>query len=423
MRFMHIADLHLGYQQYGLKERFDDFSRVFLHLVDEAIAQQVDFVLLAGDLFHKRTVDPLAMRVAVAGLEDLREAKIPVLAVEGNHEKAYYKAQDSWLDFLDALGYLRLLNPRFEEGSAILEPHGDEGGAYMDLPGGVRVYGLKYYSASTGKVVRDFTDALAEMDHNSVQYIILMMHAGLEGQLAHTGRLKHNDLAPLREHVDYVALGHIHKPYAVDNWIYNPGSPETCGMDEVAWPERGYYLVEVEPEKNPGHRTELIVPPRRPFHRLRLEVDALTDPNAVYDAVRVLIGREEGRIVCNPAPVVELTLGGVLPFNRYDLDLDYIRHLLEDAWSPLAAQVQSKITPADFEVDVDTEASRPELERTVIRELLERDARFRPRSEAWAEGAIELKRLVLESSVPEALIEHLRHLQSELPLAEFPEEV
>jgi hypothetical protein len=61
MQFLHIADIHLGYQQYGLEARFDDFSKVFLHLVDEAIAQQVDFVLLAGDLFHKRSVDPLAM--------------------------------------------------------------------------------------------------------------------------------------------------------------------------------------------------------------------------------------------------------------------------------------------------------------------------------------------------------------------------
>lgn len=88
MRFMHAADIHLGYQQYGVKERFDDFSQVFLHLVDQAVERQVSFVLLAGDLFEKRTVDPLAMRVAVEGLQSLRAAGIPVLAVEGNHERA-----------------------------------------------------------------------------------------------------------------------------------------------------------------------------------------------------------------------------------------------------------------------------------------------------------------------------------------------
>lgn len=49
MSFLHIADIHLGYQQYGLSERFSDFSRAFLHLVDTAVARRVDFVLLAGD--------------------------------------------------------------------------------------------------------------------------------------------------------------------------------------------------------------------------------------------------------------------------------------------------------------------------------------------------------------------------------------
>jgi exonuclease SbcD len=61
MRFLHMADVHLGYQQYGSQERFDDFSQVFLYIVNQAIERQVDFCLLAGDPFEKRTVDPLAM--------------------------------------------------------------------------------------------------------------------------------------------------------------------------------------------------------------------------------------------------------------------------------------------------------------------------------------------------------------------------
>ena len=53
MYFLHIADVHLSYQQYGLTERFNDLNRAFLHLMDEAIARRVDFVLLAGDLFER----------------------------------------------------------------------------------------------------------------------------------------------------------------------------------------------------------------------------------------------------------------------------------------------------------------------------------------------------------------------------------
>ena len=45
MKFMHIADVHLGYQQYGLRERFDDFSKTFLHLTQKAIEENVDFIM------------------------------------------------------------------------------------------------------------------------------------------------------------------------------------------------------------------------------------------------------------------------------------------------------------------------------------------------------------------------------------------
>jgi DNA repair exonuclease SbcCD nuclease subunit len=185
MRFMHAADVHLGYQQYGIKERFEDFSRVFLYFADQAVDQKVDFVLLAGDLFEKRTVDPLAMRVAVEGLQSLREANIPVLAVEGNHERAYYRDQYSWVDFLDALGYLRLLSPRFEDGRVTLEPHCEQGGAYVDLPDGIRVYGLKYFGASTGKAFSLLAEALPDTDRDKEGLTILMAHAGIEGQLPH----------------------------------------------------------------------------------------------------------------------------------------------------------------------------------------------------------------------------------------------
>ena len=422
MRFIHAADFHLGYQQYGLEKRFNDFSAVFLNIIDQALEHDVDFLLLSGDLFHKRTVAPLAMRVAVEGLESLKQAKIPVLAIEGNHDTAYYRDQYSWMEFLDAMGYLHLLDPHFEKGKAIIKPHSDSGGAYMDLPGGVRVYGLKYYGASTGNAVESFAEALKELDTSGVKFSILMMHAGLEGQLAHTGRLKLDHVAALREHIEYMALGHIHKPYDVGGWIYNPGSPETCGMDEVAWPDRGYYMVEIDLGGNPSHIAELIAPPRRSFHRLRLEVDGLNSPHQVYDAVSGLIRRKSKEVSANPAPVVELILGGVLPFNRYELELDYIRQLLEKAWSPLTARVQSKITPADFEVDLEAEASRPVLERNVIRELFERDVRYRKYAEVWAEGAVDLKQLVLEKSDPKVIVEHLKDLQSNLPVWDREEE-
>ena len=411
MRFLHIADIHLGYQQYGLIERFNDFSDAYLHLIQAAIHHRVDFVLLAGDFFQKRVVDPMAMRVAVAGLEELLTARIPVLAVEGNHERAPYGDQFSWVDFLDALGYLCLLNYNPQKG---LRRYDEDGGAYLDLPEGVRVYGMKHYGAATRQVFESFAADITEADHRDVRYTILMTHAGVEGQMSHVGGASFDELSPLRTHIDYLALGHFHKPFCIDDWCYNPGSPETWSMDEVEWPERGYYLVDILPTRNPKHRAQLVAPPRRPFHRFTLAVDTFTTPNSVYDAVRALISREDRRVVRNPQPIIELTLTGILPFSRYDLELDYVQGLLAEAWSPLGPpHVVNRAVPAEFEIDVDSQASRGELEEAIVQGLLERDVRFRAGSDVWTEGALELKRLGAGNSPSDEVIAFLRQLRHE----------
>jgi DNA repair protein SbcD/Mre11 len=415
-RFLHIADIHLGYQQYGLNERFDDFSKVFIKLVEEALRRQVDFILLAGDLFHKRMVNPLAMRVAVAGLGTLRDAGVPVLAVEGNHEKAYYRDQYSWLEFLDAMGYLRLLNPVFEEGEAVLTPHGEGGGAYADLADGIRVYGLKYYGASTSRALTSFTDALNSINAPGVRYTILMMHAGLKGQLANMGSVRVSDLAPLRDIIDYVALGHIHKPYQINDWIFNPGSPETCSIQEAkpTWQKRGAYFVEIAPGSHPPHNVQRSVPERRPFHRFSVEVDGLMSPQAVYDRMDELILRKEASVRSDLAPVVHISLNGTLHFNHYELDLNTIQIKVEQAWQPLSVRIQSQIIPAEFEINVEATASRVELEHSVIRQLIERDQRYRVKAETWTVGARRLKEMVLSGSSPAIIVDHLRYLREEV---------
>ena len=46
--FVHTADNHLGYEQYGVKERFNDFSRAFWAIIDDAIARKADLFIIAG---------------------------------------------------------------------------------------------------------------------------------------------------------------------------------------------------------------------------------------------------------------------------------------------------------------------------------------------------------------------------------------
>ncbi|HEY1390154.1 MAG TPA: metallophosphoesterase, partial [Ktedonobacterales bacterium] len=143
--FVHTADNHLGYEQYGMKERFNDFSRAFWAIVDDAIARKADLFVIAGDLFNKRAIDARTLMHAQDGLERLRDAGIPCVAIEGNHDRSYYRDGVSWLEFLCWQNLLILLNPYVRDGAPELKPWNQEEmrGAYIDLKGGkLRVYGL-----------------------------------------------------------------------------------------------------------------------------------------------------------------------------------------------------------------------------------------------------------------------------------------
>ena len=415
-KFLHVSDVHLGYQQYNHKERFNDFGHAFLHIVNQAISERVDFVILGGDLFQKRTIDPPTLIQAIEGLRRLKESGIPVAAVEGNHERAHYRDVFSWMDFLADRGYLTLLNPvSFKEGVPSLAAWNGEQGAFIDLSlsgdksgGIVRIYGVKYYGASTGRVVDGLIKALADTDHDGVEYVILVLHAGLEGILPHySATLTHSQLVPLRAYVDYVALGHIHKPFEREDWIYNPGSPETCSMDEAAWRDRGYYLVEVDTGQALKHKARLVRNPRRTFRRLSLSVDTYESPGALYAAAEDYAKREATQQARRPQPVVELILEGVLAFDRHELDTKRLETILEESFDPLLVRVVNRTVPTEYEVSGDESKSRAELERDVIEDLVERDARYRPAATDWTEVILNVKRLTLEGASPEGILDYL----------------
>ena len=118
--FIHIADTHLGYEQYGVRERFNDFSRAFWDIIDDAVHREIDFMVIAGDLFHKRAIDALTLIHAIEGLKKLKARGIPVVAIEGNHDRSYYREGISWLQFLCHEQYLTLLNPRMRDGAPVI---------------------------------------------------------------------------------------------------------------------------------------------------------------------------------------------------------------------------------------------------------------------------------------------------------------
>lgn len=430
--FLHLADTHLGNEQYGVHARFNDFSQAFWKIMQEAVKRRVDFVLIAGDLFNKRAIDARTLLHAIEGLRELKEQHIPVLAIEGNHDRSYYREGISWLQFLCSQGYLTLLDPRMQDGAPLLEEweSGRMQGAYVDLLGGkVRVYGLKWMGASTARGLEGMTTALerasATDQASGVVYRVLMMHTGVDGQVPRLAGLPtQSQFEPLRKYVDYLALGHVHKPFEIGGWIYNPGSTETCSADEAAWEDRGYYYVEIDTEPaealtdplttQPRHRAERLVSKRRPFIRHELRVDGLKEPHELYALLEHYCQHEGPRHQYDAdRPLVQLQLYGTLAFDVHALDFAQMEERIRTSFDALYVRIDNNTTDRDYlpessDLDGRDRSTWHELERHIFEDLVGRDIRYLPAREAWGGVLAHLKEMALEKQDPVQIAQFLR---------------
>ena len=84
MRILHTADWHIGKRLYGV-DRMAESAAVLAEVRDVAAAERVDAVLVAGDLLDRRLIDPACLGVCLGAMQALAEVA-PVVAVTGNHD-------------------------------------------------------------------------------------------------------------------------------------------------------------------------------------------------------------------------------------------------------------------------------------------------------------------------------------------------
>lgn len=413
--FMHIADIHLGYRQYGLDERSNDFFRAFRNAIQTAIQRKVDFVLLAGDLFHKRSIDALTLNQAFSGLEMLQKAGIPCIAVEGNHELAPFGEELGWLHFLALHGMLTLLRADFNDGQIQLSAFQNNSGSWIDVLPGVRIHGLRYHGAGVREAIKKYADALSQQKVDGIEYSIFMAHTGIEGELAgDVASPSVSEWSVLRPWTDYVALGHIHKNFVAQDWIYNPGSLETVAVNEEEWPERGYWLVEVDTDAPAGerHRATLFATVRRPVLRAIVRVDTLRSADEIKQACIDAAYSEASARYLQPgdAPIVDVLLTGVLSFSSQTLDLDAVNEAVKEKVGALIVQLRNSTRPFEGQGNYGEGLTREELEREVMADLYAADVHYQDRSAEWAASTIALKKEALSGVPNEVVLESLAGL-------------
>jgi DNA repair exonuclease SbcCD nuclease subunit len=398
MKFLHLADIHLGCRRYNVEERTKDFARAWFDVVtNHAVANRVDFVLIVGDFFDRRHVEPQAMNHAMTGLRLLKDAGIPVVAIEGNHDMRESGSDHSWLRSLSYWRYLILLEPVTDEFGNFRLTRWDEescSGSFIDIAG-ARIFGSNWYGASATNAIPLLADALRDARDPQL-FNVLMLHTDVEGQLNRPviTAIPVAKLKELRLAVDYVALGHTHKRFELDNWAFNPGSLEACSIDEFR-EERGAFLVEVDDAKEV--RAELLREyHQRPFDRLSFDVSGAQDADAVYQGVMDVVAREAKSFAL--PPVLELTLRGHLGFKNSLLPLKKLREDIREQTGALHVQLRNQSVPVEYAVTagLDEQAPRAARERHIIEGLVMQDNRFKARPAEMAELIVEVKRLALQ---------------------------
>ncbi|MGA7937123.1 MAG: DNA repair exonuclease [Kovacikia sp.] len=414
-RFLHLADIHLGFDRYDSKERTKDFFWALEDAIQKyAIDAQVDFVAIAGDLFEHRTIQPGTLNQAKVCLEMLQEAKIPVLAIEGNHDNRPYGTQASWLRYLCEDGLLILLEPGNPTlGESLYSAWDGRHGGYIDLDCGVRVFGSYWYGASAPKAIANLAEAIQQLP-TGPKYSVMLFHHGLEGQIArYQGALRYSDLLPLKQAgIDYLALGHIHKHYTEQGWIFNPGSLEANSIEESKF-ERGVYLVEIDQS---GIRAELKQNYyQRPIVQLKVTARGQESLEQVETAAVTSVQEaiQTGKIDPQGFPIVELRIEGQVGFDRLELDTRKLQLQLQQLSKALIFLLKYNVDTVEYASPISEEASRLQVEQEVFTDLLTANSTYKKQAIDLAQGLIDLKELQIQGQSETDLYEFVQSLLSQ----------
>lgn len=235
MKFMHIADVHLGVIPDKGKEwseiRANEVQESFSRVLKVAKEEKIDLLLIAGDLFH---YPPTITMLKELDAKLLELPGVTTIIIAGNHD---YMSADSPFDRYE-----------FESDTVVLSSEHPEQVVLDDLK--TCVSGISY----NRQIITDaMYDSLSpELAWKATEGETVAYPKRVEDYfqilLAHGGDAEHSpmDFKRLqRNGFDYIALGHIHKPevLSTDRMIY-AGSLEPIDITDTG--ERGYVIGEVK---------------------------------------------------------------------------------------------------------------------------------------------------------------------------------
>ncbi len=363
-KFLHAADLHLGSPLKSLGDSVDqetvDFVKarvntVFQRLVDVAVEEKVDFIVLAGDIYDMVDRDPGAQRRFLLGLRRLDESGIKVFMAHGNHDPFIRHIPRGLLP-----DNVVVFPPKKLLAETVVMSNGVE----------VTVAGVSY-----GK--KDETDNLVPLFANlSGRTIVGVLHTNVGGNGEHDNyapsTVAELDASP----VNYWALGHIHirsvNPTRNGWWAY-PGNLQGRSVKAAECGPKGVLIVEVDDDGSIREPRFVECAAVR-FERVEVSVDDIDDialvNDAVNDALKTLVADGSGLPILVRLELVGQTdlieLRSPTPESLEKLAADIREEASEVLGDGAIVKVRSSCVPR---VDLVAERTRDTLLGNVLRAL------------------------------------------------------
>ena len=348
MRLLHFADLHLGEENYGrldtstgLHSRLTDFARSLEFTVDEALEEQVDVVVFAGDAYRNCNPNPTWQRELARHLRKLQQHEVPIAIIVGNHDSPAAFGRATSVDIFNELGLKDTYVFRQPELIRI-----------ETRSGPLQLAGLPWPTRHYLRADERFKDLSREHINRQIAQICSAQIAEFSAQLdpdlpsvlaAHVTVAEATYSGSERSAMigddpvltaatladsafDYVALGHIHRhqnlnAHSTPPVVYS-GSLERIDFGEADEP-KGFCLVELG-ANGTEPSVEFVRTPARTFVTIEADATESEDPTAVVIAAidALQIKDAVGRVTCS------MQRGeSAVP----QLDLNRIRAALSDA--------------------------------------------------------------------------------------------
>lgn len=277
MKFLHLADLHLGKRVNGFSMLEDQahILRQILAILDD---EQPDGVLIAGDVYDKSVPSVEAVGLLDGFLTELRARGVPVLLISGNHDSPERLAFGGRV--MDSCGIH--ISPVYDGALAPVTLHDAFGPVHVWLLPFVKPAHMRRWFPDAD--IESYTDAVAEavahMDIDTAARNVLVTHQFVTGgarsgseelSVGGTDNVDSGVFAPF----DYVALGHLHGAQHIGReTIRYAGSPLKYSFSEAR--QHKSVTVVTLGEKGDVQVRTVALTPLRELREIRGSYDELT---------------------------------------------------------------------------------------------------------------------------------------------------